>query len=358
MSDFTGLSPKDMNPEQLRQALREARLDRDGWHTQARLAENHLERIKRSPAWRLSKPLRVLNLIAWKIRPSLYSTETKELMLDESAPIAWDLIKDHLRIESEEADLTNSKIAIVAQWTSTSDFPFGTSELLRQLIDNKYSVILVSANELDEPLQVPADIKRRITIVRKPNVGYDFGSWSTAFHLFPQIFEAQHLLILNDSNAGPFSSIKPVLNKLENSQFDLTGITDSLQIRYHLQSYFLHLNNRTLNNESVKRFWLNVRHHEDKFQVIQSYELGFTSLVQAQNLYAGAIYPWNLVSDYWENPSIHGATRLLELGFPFTKREVLRKIGHRDLDTLTRIVTKNFGVQSEQVLPLLQQRTH
>jgi hypothetical protein len=33
--------------------------------------EVQLEAIKRSPAWRLTKPLRILNLVAWKLKPDL-----------------------------------------------------------------------------------------------------------------------------------------------------------------------------------------------------------------------------------------------------------------------------------------------
>lgn len=355
MSDVSGLNPKDMTPDQLRRALREARLDRDGWHTQARLAENHLARILRSPAWKLTKPLRILNLIAWKIKPVLYETESESLTLDKSAPLAWDLIKGKTTIESNGADLTNSRIVLVAQWSSGENFPASTLELLSQLIENSYSVVLISASEILQPLAIPSEIKSQITVVRKPNIGYDFGSWSTAFHLFPEIFDAEHLLIVNDSNAGPFAPLKEIITKLENSQFNLTGITDSLQIRYHLQSYFLHLDKLSLQNEAIRKFWREIRHHEDKSQVIKSYELGLTSIVQAQELYAGAIFPWNLISDYWENPSIHGAKRLLQLGFPLIKREVLRNLSKSEIEDLSNKISAEFQYEKEQTLHLLEQ---
>lgn len=356
MSEVSGLNPKDMTPDQLRIALREARLDRDGWHTQARLAENHLARILRSPAWKLTKPLRILNLIAWKIKPVLYETESESLTLDKSAPNAWDLIKGKTTIESNGADLTNSRIALVAQWSSGEKFPASTLELLSQLIENSYSVVLISASEILQPLAIPSEIKSQITVVRKPNIGYDFGSWSTAFHLFPEIFDAEHLLIVNDSNAGPFAPLQEIITKLENSQFNLTGITDSLQIRYHLQSYFLHFDKLSLQNETIRKFWREIRHHEDKSQVIKSYELGLTSIVQAQELYAGAIFPWNLISDYWENPSIHGSKRLLELGFPFIKREALRSLKDQHLAQLVQEIAIHYNKSTTEISTLLAQK--
>jgi lipopolysaccharide biosynthesis protein len=125
-----------------------------------------------------------------------------------------------------------------------------------------------------------------------------------------------------------------LLGLMASSPYDITGITDSLQIRYHIQSYMMHFKNGSLNSDALRSFWLEVRSQDEKMDVIQAYELGLTSKAQSNGFYVGAIFPWNLVTDYWENPSIHGANRLLELGMPFVKREVIRSLSKKELSQI------------------------
>jgi hypothetical protein len=84
--------------------------------------------------------------------------------------------------------------------------------------------------------------------------------------------------------------------------------------------------------------------------VIQAYELGLTGRAQSNGLRVGAIFPWNLITDYWENPSIHGAANLVELGFPFLKREVLRESSEIELSKLRKIFIERFEVSEEGLI--------
>ena len=54
-----------------------------------------------------------------------------------------------------------------------------------------------------------------LVVVRKPNVGYDFGSWSVAMSLMPSIATSDRLIIANDSMVGPFVSLRPALEQFE-----------------------------------------------------------------------------------------------------------------------------------------------
>ena len=341
--------PDDLTVPELKQALREARIDRDGWHIQARLAENHLSRILRSPAWKITKPFRILNLLAWKLNPSLHDLDSNEWEIRRTGPTVWDVVHEELTIETSNANLESPKIALLAQWSRSSQLSHSTVALISGLLANQYEVVMVSACEEEAKLDLPHEITSKITIIRKPNYGYDFGSWSIAFHLFPQLFSRDELLILNDSNAGPFGPIDGVLAKLSDSQFDVTGITDSLQIRYHLQSYMVHFKNGALAVDALRNFWLNVREQEEKMAIVQAYELGLSSVTQSSGLFTGAIYPWNLITDYWENPSVSGAKRLLEIGLPFVKREVIRDSSPSELKALKSTILEKYPITASEL---------
>jgi hypothetical protein len=82
-------------------------------------------------------------------------------------------------------------------------------------------------------------------------------------------------------------------------------------------------------------------------EVIKSYELGLTAKAQAANLFVGALYPWNLVGQYWHNPSVDRWMRLIDLGFPFVKREVVREANSKTLKSLVSKVDEKFSIGSD-----------
>jgi hypothetical protein len=329
---------------ELNQALASALSDRDNWRIQAQLSDGHLRQITQSPAWKITKPFRLLNLLAWKIKPSLKHGESRNWSPEAKGPTIFELVDSATSIECNNADLDNQKIAFLAQWSSTEQIPTSTNLLIHGLIEHGYSVILVSACESDKALVIDSEVKQRITILRKPNIGYDFGSWSVAMQFFPKSRNAKDTLILNDSLIGPFKSITDLLTDIESSPFDVTGVTDSVQHRHHIQSYLLHFKNGSFQNPGIKDFWNGVRLQEDKMDVVQAYEIGLTATVQANGFYAGAIFPWNLVGQYWHNPSVDRWQRLLDLDFPFIKREVARESKAAKKLTLLTAIEKRFEV--------------
>jgi hypothetical protein len=336
------LEPNDV--AELKLELARALSDRDNWRIHAQLSESHLRQITQSPAWKITKPFRVLNLLAWKIKPSLKHGEHRNWIPEANGQTVFELVKNDISIECNYANIENQKIAFLAQWSSSVQVPSSTTLLIRELIECGYSVILVSACESLKSLDIDDDIKQKITIIRKPNIGYDFGSWSVAMQFLPKSRNAKDTLVLNDSLIGPFKSITGLLTDIENSPFDVTGITDSVQHRHHVQSYLLHFKNGSFQNHGIKEFWNGVRIQQDKMDVVQAYEIGLTATAQANGFYVGAVFPWNLVGQYWHNPSVDRWQRLLDLGFPFIKREVARESKAAKKRTLIPTIEKNFDV--------------
>ena len=334
--------PEELSNSELLKLLREANLDRDDWQTQARLSKRQLQKILRSPAWKITKPFRIINLVAWKLKPELLEDLEDPLVIVRSGKSVWQMVQSKVMVEVANADLASTKIAVIAHWSNDHTISFSVNSLIEQLIENSYEVVLVSACESINELVFENNLKTKITVLRKPNYGYDFGSWSTALSQFPEILDADEVLILNDSNVGPFGPIKELLKSMAESPFDITGATDSPQIRYHLQSYIMHFKNKSLNHEAIKDFWREIYAQDEKSSVIKAYEIGLTSCAQSNGLYVGAIFPWNLIVDYWENPSILGAKRLIELGFPFLKQEFVRKSNTKEKLKIIQLLSDKF----------------
>ena len=332
--DNSEQDPDDLNISELRQKLRETQIERDNWQIQAAAYDASLKRILRSPSWKLTKPFRILNLIAWRIKPELLDDSNDALQIQSSGPTVYEEIKHSISIEINNANLKAPKIAVVAQWSKEEVLSLSTNLLLSQLMENGFEVLLVSACESPRPLVLEESILRRITVMRKPNVGYDFGSWSIGLLTFSEISQAKEVLLLNDSNSGPFGTLAELLHEMNESPYDITGITDSLKHRYHIQSFMMHFKNNSLSQKAMVSFWQNIRSQSSKFDVILAYEIGLTSRAQRNGIFVGAIYPWNLLVDYRVNPSIKAWQRLLDLGYPFVKREVTRSLNLKQISNI------------------------
>ena len=322
----------------------------------AEAAEAKLRRIYNTPIWRASKPIRKiyakLNIFIEKISEKKFEFELNPA---EGTPVV-ELITGKIRFEAENANLKASAIAIVAHYSKSPKISESLKKYLRELINNFFEIILVSACESEMDIALDEDLKSKITIIRKPNLGYDFGSWATALSELPEIFNCDELLLTNDSLIGPFDDISQLLDSLRSSNFDITGLTDSNQLQYHIQSYMIHLKKSAVTNTNIQKMLNSVVHLALKNDVILKYELGLTRTAQLSGLFVGAVFPWNLVVGPEKNPSLVGWERMLELGFPFLKREAVRLASSTEKKKMLNVISakypaSNFAISEINSVP-------
>jgi lipopolysaccharide biosynthesis protein len=264
------------------------------------------------------------------LRPSLGSAASCDRTL---TPVLWSrhkrvrsLVANRVRIErgSLSTDIS-PRVAVIAHWSSNSRVTKSVCSLVHELQSFGYQVVVSSACEEEDELAW-GDIVRadELVVIRKPNIGYDFGSWSVALGIMPEIASAERVLIANDSMIGPFLSMRPLLEEFESTAADAWGLTDSRQFAPHLQSYFLGFRNRILSHPPIEQFWADVRDETEKLKIIFRNEIGLSRLLREEGYAKAAAFPHEDFVRPGENPVIVGWERLLEQGFPFLKREILR----------------------------------
>lgn len=215
--------------------------------------------------------------------------------------------------------------AIVAHWAADGRVDRSASELTRAVLAKGYEVVFVSTAEGTHPLDWAGGRPPGITVLRRPNIGYDFGSWATALEYYPQISERTHVLMLNDSLIGPFRPIDHLLEQFERSAADVWALTDSTQFRHHLQSYCLGFKDRSLLEAPLARFWRTIMVEDSREGVIWRNEIGLSRLLDRERFVIEAAIPyWRVVAE-GGNPTIVGWRRLLDNGFPFVKRQLVRE---------------------------------
>jgi lipopolysaccharide biosynthesis protein len=241
------------------------------------------------------------------------------------------------------------RVAIIAHWAPTARVDRSASELTRAIVRNGYEVVFVSASDSAEPLEWSSERPDRVTVLRRPNVGYDFGSWATALDRYPTIAGSGQVLLVNDSLAGPFAQIDHVLEQFDRTAADVWGLTDSTQITHHLQSYCLGFQRGVLAEAPIARFWRDVRVEASRDAVIVRNEIGLSEMLRREHFVTEAAFAhWRVVSEGM-NPTINGWRRLLDLGFPFVKRQLLREPNVApDAREVPAELQRRFGVTVEE----------
>jgi len=166
------------------------------------------------------------------------------------------------------------RVAVVAHFDAEGMLTEFTRRLLDELLLCAELIVLVSTRL--EPDQV-LTLDSRIRVIVRENVGYDFYSFRTGIFAIEALYSYDELIVANDSVLTiAKGGISRAFAKMSSVKCDAWGMTQSLQISRHLQSYFLVFRKSVFFSQYFDRFWRDVRVLEDKWEIILSYEIGLT----------------------------------------------------------------------------------
>lgn len=171
------------------------------------------------------------------------------------------------------------------------------------------------------------------TATLRENVGLDFCMWQAALGSL-DLSDADELLLANSSVFGPVFPLGPIFEQMSRRECDFWGMTDSYEIAWHLQSYFLLFKRAAFTSERFKTFFRGVLPYRDKDQVIRSYELGLTRFLEEGGLVPAAFVPmaaWvksesgkRRLRARRRNATAFYPMELLHAGMPLVKVQLLR----------------------------------
>ena len=175
------------------------------------------------------------------------------------------------------------------------------------------------------------------------NKGRDFGLYHAGLRFALDRTRPRAVYLLNDSVYGHIVPLEPLLERLRSSDWNLAAATDSHEQRYHLQSYFLRLDEAALEGGFVDDFLNHYVPASDKRYLINAYEIGLSARAETFGLDLGAVWPYRALKlrarqdpgESWRakllrpgvevNPSHFFWDLLLDQGCPFVKIELLRE---------------------------------
>ncbi|MDE1896284.1 MAG: lipopolysaccharide biosynthesis protein [Rhodospirillales bacterium] len=260
--------------------------------------------------------------------------------------------------------------------------------------ENGRDVVFVTNSEKLTPDALEKVKALCAAVLVRRNIGYDFGAWADALHhLGLPRADTQEIIFANDSVFGPLLPLGDVLRRLNYEKSDIWGLTESWQVRYHLQSFFLAFGPKALRAEAFAKFWNAVRPVPAKAYIVHKYEVGITQAMMMGGLSCNALWPYEALlrmvdkaeldklveADATElgrndpvqitrklqilrirdgaaqrvplNPTSDLWRQLLLTGFPFIKRELLRDNPSKvqDLGDWGEVVREALGADPEQI---------
>jgi hypothetical protein len=284
-----------------------------------------------------------------------------------SNEILYSNIEDHTGVQS---------LCIFASFDKESQVQKYVYHLLNKLVDELDShVVFVTTSDRLEEKDKTALSKLGISVIHRKNTGYDFKSYCVGLEAFKTVINSfRKIFHTNDSVYGPFGSMREIREKMDSSGFDVWGMTDSWQINYHLQSYFVAFDAVVF--DALIEFWEQYSFKEDYTSVVNNGEVGMSQFMIKKGYCLGAAFPveqhiapyltkvenacnnahscmksmskprWYSISRraMTVNPSFALWKPLIKSGYPFLKKKLLLEwchLGSHSGDWLN-IVSDNF----------------
>ncbi len=181
---------------------------------------------------------------------------------------------------------------------------YHTNGLIRKDIINflneskKYfkKIVLVSTKINQKELK---KLSKNVKIIKRKNIGYDFYSYKIGLEYIRKIsknnFENKKLYFINSSILfiDPKKILKSV-NKINIKQNEFWGLSRSLELTDHIQSYLFFFSTKIFKKKSILNWWEKIKPLNTHYKIILKYELGLSKLMIKNDIQLKSIYKKNV----------------------------------------------------------------
>ncbi|MES1219901.1 MAG: rhamnan synthesis F family protein, partial [Bacteroidota bacterium] len=231
-----------------------------------------------------------------------------------------------IKLHSEKPGLTD--VCVFSSYSFSGTVDEYVFYYLKAINEAGFSIAFVSTSPLKE------ECVRRLEefaflIIEKENNCPDFGAWKIGLTLLNWGSGLNSVLLANDSVFGPFYDLTKIMDSMR-KRFDVWGMTDSYEIEYHIQSYFLYFNKKAVNSHCWSTFWKDIDFQLPLNEVIHRYEVGISQVFIKEKFRVGAYAGIDVVkkSAVQQHTHINAALAYWKMlieqyEFPFLKRKII-----------------------------------
>ncbi len=185
----------------------------------------------------------------------------------------------------------SGKVAVFVIFATGSKIPGYVFHHLEALKRTGFDVVVISNNRKIGDRSMDRLCRTASVVLRRYNMGYDFGAYRDgilyALNEFP---DAREILLVNDSVFGPLTDLSTLFERARNLSGDVVGLIDSAEIRYHFQSFWLLFREGALRLPAFRRFWERMPYLKDKSAVVQAFETGLVTRFEEMGLECEPIF--------------------------------------------------------------------
>ena len=229
-----------------------------------------------------------------------------------------------IRDGHDNMTMQNNKVILYASYQKGSELPGYIRFALQHLSETSFRVVLLT-NERE----LSADTKQflddnGIHLYLTENHGFDFGMWrrflkdlANGKGDFTTLSGISRLVLMNDSVVYYRNRFQEFFDRAERSDADAIALTQSEEIRTHLQRYFLYLKPEALG--AFYMHLLETPEQETSDEVINRLEIGMAGAFEDAEVRTEALYPTRQERDIYSYPE------LIAAGAGFIKRKLLQR---------------------------------
>lgn len=175
-------------------------------------------------------------------------------------------------------------------------------EYLRQLHKMKFKIIFVSVSKIKDTSSIRDYV---MEIILRDNVGYDFMSWQKGIQSVLDLSIYDEVIFCNDSCYGPIYPLDDIFNIMAKRNLDAWGITDSNQISYHIQSYFLVFTRKVFISEEFNNFMNSISVEKNKEIIVEKYEVGLSKMLISSGFTISSFIKYKDIINSLDNKKIY-----------------------------------------------------
>jgi rhamnosyltransferase len=205
-----------------------------------------------------------------------------------------------------------------------------TQQLVTRLVSVFDKVIFVSTNLNNSQLDL---LPPNVEVIIRENIGYDFYSYRLGL-LSVLNQEYEFICVMNTSVVClDIEKFVSAVSALRPADSEICGITKSVMIAPHIQSYLYMIPKSVLHRHDVVSWWVDMMPINNLTDVIFKHEVGFSKLLTSKGITLSALNYGNTDED----PSHHNWKELLDT-YGIIKIRLLRDNPfHLDLEYVHKI---------------------
>ena len=158
----------------------------------------------------------------------------------------------------------------------------------------------------------------------RENIGYDFGTWTDLIQ-WNKVTDAERTLFLNSSIIGPLYDVTPLYSFLFDDTFDFVGVTESMEIRRHFQTFMWSASARITRADWFQRFLAKPLSRNSRLEAIFEKEIPLLETVEDYGYSTACLFRAGSLCAPEIDPSIYAWQNLLRSGFPFIKAKIVKR---------------------------------